>query len=328
MKKSFGAAGFTLLLAFFLPFSALLLPRPTVPPAPAPLPEPTLPPLPTAAPAATPAPGTVTVWDAAVQQERTLALPEFLVGLAACEMPPDWPADALCAQMVAGYSYALALGDTPLQVNSAQCLGWTDTDVLKARWGDDYNQFYARLTQAAQTVNGCILTYGGSPAAACYHSISAGRTEASQNVWLTAVPYLQGVASPWDADAPGFETTITYSAEQVYSVLLTLGLDAEEIENTPAGWFGEGVLDDAGYVAEMSICGQTFAGTKLRSAFSLRSAAFSVAYDAGKNAFRFTTRGYGHGVGLSQYGAKAMAGQGKSWREILAWYFPGCEVVE
>ena len=66
MKKSFGAAGFTLLLAFFLPFSALLLPRPTVPPAPAPLPEPTLPPLPTAAPAATPAPGTVTVWDAAV----------------------------------------------------------------------------------------------------------------------------------------------------------------------------------------------------------------------------------------------------------------------
>ena len=321
MKKSFGAAGFTLLLAFFLPFSALLLPRPTVPPAPAPLPEPTLPPLPTAAPAATPAPGTVTVWDAAVQQERTLALPEFLVGLAACEMPPDWPADALCAQMVAGYSYALALGDTPLQVNSAQCLGWTDTDVLKARWGDDYNQFYARLTQAAQTVNGCVLTYGGSPAAACYHSISAGHTEASQKVWETALPYLQGVPSPADLAADGYEVTVQYSPEQVSAVLLALGLAPG---SDPAAWFGDAVRDDAGYVTAQTVCGSRVAGTKMRRAFHLRSASFSVEYDG--TSFCFTTHGYGHGVGLSQYGAKALAEQGSTWQEILLYYFPGCEV--
>lgn len=322
MKKSFGVVPLTLLLAFFLPFSVLLLPRPAaVVPAPEPLPEPTLPPLPTATPSATPADGTVTVWDAAVQQERTLPLQEFLVGLAACEMPPEWPTAALCAQMVAGYSYALALGDAPLQVNSAQCLGWTDPDVLKARWGDDFEQFYALLVQAAQTVGNSVLTYDGSPAAACYHSISAGHTEASQNVWETALPYLQGVPSPADLAADGYETTVEYSPEQVSAVLTSLEL---EPGSDPAAWFGDAVLDDAGYITAQTVCGTAVSGTKMRRAFHLRSASFAVEYNG--TSFCFTTHGYGHGVGLSQYGAKALAEQGRTWQEILLHYFPGCEI--
>ncbi len=322
MKKSFGVVPLTLLLAFFLPFSVLLLPRPAaIVPAPEPLPEPTLPPLPAATPSATPADGTVTVWDAATQQERTLSLQEFLVGLAACEMPPDWPAAALCAQMVAGHSYALALGDTPLQVNSAQCLGWTDPDVLKARWGDDYERFHALLVQAAQTVGNSVLTYDGSPAAACYHSISAGHTEASQNVWETALPYLQGVPSPADLAADGYETTVEYSPEQVSAVLTSLEL---EPDNDPAAWFGDAVRDDAGYITAQTVCGTAVSGTKMRRAFHLRSASFSVEYNG--TSFCFTTHGYGHGVGLSQYGAKALAEQGRTWQEILLYYFPGCEV--
>lgn len=322
MKKSFGVVPLTLLLAFFLPFSVLLLPRPAaIVPAPEPLPEPTLPPLPAATPSATPADGTVTVWDAATQQERTLPLQEFLVGLAACEMPPEWPAAALCAQMVAGHSYALALGDTPLQVNSAQCLGWTDPDVLKARWGDDYERFHALLVQAAQTVGNSVLTYDGSPAAACYHSISAGHTEASQNVWETALPYLQGVPSPADLAADGYETTVEYSPEQVSAVLTSLEL---EPGNDPAAWFGDAVRDDAGYITAQTVCGTAVSGTKMRRAFHLRSASFSVEYNG--TSFCFTTHGYGHGVGLSQYGAKALAEQGRTWQEILLYYFPGCEV--
>ena len=322
MKKSFGVVPLTLLLAFFLPFSVLLLPRPAaIVPAPEPLPEPTLPPLPTATPSATPADGTVTVWDAATQQERTLPLQEFLVGLAACEMPPDWPAAALCAQMVAGHSYALALGDAPLQVNSAQCLGWTDTDVLKARWGVDYERFHALLVQAAQTVGNSVLTYGGSPAAACYHSISAGHTEASQNVWETALPYLQGVPSPADLAADGYKTTVEYSPEQVSAVLTSLEL---EPGSDPAAWFGDAVRDDAGYITAQTVCGTAVSGTKMRRAFHLRSASFSVEYNG--TSFCFTTHGYGHGVGLSQYGAKALAEQGRTWQEILLYYFPGCEV--
>ena len=228
----------------------------------------------------------------------------------------------------AAHSYALSLGGAAFTCNSAQCAGWTSAEVLRARWGGDFAAYYSRLAALADEVSGAVLCWDGAPAAACYHSSSAGQTEASQNVWLTAVPYLQGVASPWDADAPGFETSVTYSAEQVYTILTGLGLDTDEIPNAPAGWFGEGVLDSAGYVAQMPVCGQVFTGTRLRSAFSLRSAAFTVAYDAGENAFVFTTHGYGHGVGLSQYGAKVMAEDGKTWREILEWYFPGCEIIE
>ena len=252
----------------------------------------------------------------------------FLIGTAASEMPPDWPEDAILAQMVAAHSYALSLNGAAFSCSSARCAGWTDAEVLQARWGDAFDSSYGRLAALAQTAAGAVLCWDGAPAAACYHSISTGRTEASQNVWTQAVSYLQGVDSPWDADVPGYEMTVTYSAEQVYTALLGLGLAAEEIQNTPADWFGEGVRDEAGYLAQMPVCGQVFAGTRLRSALSLRSAAFTVDYDAGENAFAFTTRGYGHGVGLSQYGAKAMAEQGKSWREILEWYFPGCEVVE
>ena len=337
MRKTLRRAVVLGLLAFAAPFAALPLAKPAaaMPEASAPVPPDAV-----DTPAATPQPVLPTVpesrsFDADAPillndggEEITVSVQEFLIGTAASELPPDWPDDAVLAQMAAAHSYALSLGGAAFTCNSAQCAGWTSAEVLRARWGDDFTTYYSRLAALADEVSGAVLCWDGAPAAACYHSSSAGQTEASQNVWLTAVPYLQGVASPWDADAPGFETSVTYSAEQVYTILTGLGLDADEIPNAPAGWFGEGVLDSAGYVAQMPVCGQVFTGTRLRSAFSLRSTAFTVAYDAGENAFVFTTHGYGHGVGLSQYGAKAMAEDGKTWREILEWYFPGCEVIE
>ena len=306
MRKTLRRAVVLGLLAFAAPFAALPLAKPA-----AAMPEASVPVLPDAVdtPAATPQPVLPAVpesrsFDADTPillndggEEITVSVQEFLIGAA-------------------------------FTCNSAQCAGWTSAEVLRARWGGDFAAYYSRLAALADEVSGAVLCWDGAPAAACYHSSSAGQTEASQNVWLTAMPYLQGVASPWDADAPGFETSVTYSAEQVYTILTGLGLDTDEIPNAPAGWFGEGVLDSAGYVAQMPVCGQVFTGTRLRSAFSLRSAAFTVAYDAGENAIVFTTHGYGHGVGLSQYGAKAMAEDGKTWREILEWYFPGCEVIE
>lgn len=337
MRKTLRRAVVLGLLAFAAPFAALPLAKPA-----AAMPEASAPVLPDAVdiPAATPQPVLPAVpesrsFDADAPillndggEEITVSVQEFLIGTAASELPPDWPDDAVLAQMVAAHSYALSLGGAAFTCNSAQCAGWTSVEVLRARWGGDFAAYYSRLAALADEVSGAVLCWDGAPAAACYHSSSAGQTEASQNVWLTAVPYLQGVASPWDADAPGFETSVTYSADQVYTILTGLGQDTDEIPNAPAGWFGEGVLDSAGYVAQMPVCGQVFTGTRLRSAFSLRSAAFTVTYDAGENAFVFTTHGYGHGVGLSQYGAKVMAEDGKTWREILEWYFPGCEVIE
>ena len=112
-----------------------------------------------------------------------------------------------------------------------------------------------------------------------------------------------------------------YSPEQVSAVLLALELAPG---SDPAAWFGDAVLDGAGYVTAQTVCGSRVPGTKMRRAFHLRSASYAVEYDG--TSFCFVTHGYGHGVGLSQYGAKALAEQGSTWQEILLYYFPGCEV--
>ncbi len=129
---------------------------------------------------------------------------EFLIGTAASELPPDWPDDAVLAQMTAAHSYALSLGGAAFTCNSAQCAGWTSAEVLRARWGGDFAAYYSRLAALAdaglrgRAVLGWCARRGLLP-----QQQQAGQTEASQKCGLTAVPYLQGVASPWDADAPG-----------------------------------------------------------------------------------------------------------------------------
>ena len=310
-----------LILAGAAPFLALLPGGgQTAPQAPAATARPS----PTAAAAPTPAAAlTVTVYDEALGKERLLSVEAFMVGAAACEMPPDWPDAALQAQMVASRSYAQAQSQ-PMTVNSAQCSGWTEESVLKLRWGDDFETFYARLQALAAQVSGAVLLYDGAPAAACYHAASCGHTEASQNVWLTALPYLQGVDSPWDRTAPDFEVTVEYTAPQLSDAVASL--TGAIPQGDAAGWLGDTVWDAAGYVQSITIAGQKLTGSEVRGALGLRSACFSITWDGA--VFTVTTRGYGHGVGLSQYGAKAMAEGGSSWREILAYYFPGTQLHE
>ena len=310
-----------LVLAGAAPFLALLPGGgQTVPKAPAmtarPSPAATTVPTPAAA-------QTVTVYDEALGKERLLSVEAFMAGAAACEMPPDWPDAALQAQMVASRSYAQAQSQ-PMTVNSAQCSGWTEESILKLRWGDDFEAAYARLQALAAQVSGAVLLYDGTPAAACYHAASCGHTEASQNVWLTALPYLQGVDSPWDRTAPDFEVTVEYTAPQLSDAVASL--TGAIPQGDAAGWLGDTVWDAAGYVQSITIAGQKLTGSEVRGALGLRSACFSMAWDGA--VFTVTTRGYGHGVGMSQYGAKAMAEGGSSWREILAYYFPGTQLHE
>lgn len=310
-----------LVLAGAAPFLALLPGGgQTVPKAPAMTARPS----PAATTAPTPAAAqTVTVYDEALGKERLLSVEAFMAGAAACEMPPDWPDAALQAQMVASRSYAQAQSQ-PMTVNSAQCSGWTEESILKLRWGDDFEAAYARLQALAAQVSGAVLLYDGAPAAACYHAASCGHTEASQNVWLTALPYLQGVDSPWDRTAPDFEVTVEYTAPQLSDAVASL--TGAIPQGDAAGWLGDTVWDAAGYVQSITIAGQKLTGSEVRGALGLRSACFSITWDGA--VFTVTTRGYGHGVGMSQYGAKAMAEGGSSWREILAYYFPGTQLHE
>ena len=143
-----------------------------------------------------------------------------------------------------------------------------------------------------------------------------------RSYWGTALPYLVAVDSSTDLSADNYLYTVQFTTEQMQQALAGLGLLPDPA--APANWFGEAALTPSGYVASLPVCGQSVTGPALREALGLRSACFTVQYQEGS--FLLTTKGYGHGVGLSQWGAKALAEQGQSAEEILAHYFPGTEL--
>ena len=139
-----------------------------------------------------------------------------------------------------------------------------------------------------------------------------------------ALPYLQGVESEWDKTADGYAQSVEYTSQQFYDALvMNLGITPE---GEPEEWLGATRWYDTGYVDTIEVAGQEVAGTAFRQALALRSACFSVSCSG--DMFRVLTHGYGHGVGLSQWGARRMAEEGADWKEILAHYFPGTEIAE
>ena len=254
---------------------------------------------------------------------------EYLIGAVAAEMPISWPDEALKAQAIAAHSYALYCRDHAaepasgwLSVDPVRRQGYLTDAVLRSYWGTAYEENYARLSALVDSVLTDVLYYGSAPAGTSYFAISNGMTEASENVWGTALPYLVAVDSSTDLNADNYLYTVQFTAEQMQQALAGLGLLPDPA--APANWFGEAALTPSGYVASLPVCGQSVTGPALRKALGLRSACFTVQYQEGS--FLLTTKGYGHGVGLSQWGAKALAEQGQSAEEILAHYFPGTEL--
>ncbi len=259
----------------------------------------------------------------------TISRRDYVLGAVAAEMPVSWPDEALKAQAVAAHSYALYCRDHSARENGA----WLTADparrqgcltepALRSYWGTAYEENRARLTALVDAVSDDVLYYEDAPAGTSYFAISNGQTEASENVWGSALPYLVSVDSSSDRSADNYEYTAIFSAAQVQQALSGLGLTADLA--APESWFGAAELSPAGYTKSLSVCGQAVSGTALRRALGLRSTCFTVRFQSGN--FSFTTQGYGHGVGMSQWGAKAMAEQGADYAAILAHYYPGTEL--
>ncbi len=259
-----------------------------------------------------------------------LSCRDFLIRTLAFEMSPSYHAEALKAQAVAAYTYygrrqraqaanpdaALKGADfkTPLDVFPQEYTA----EKLRAKWGDQYDAYYNKLCAAVDAVIGKHLLHNGEWIDACYFALSNGSTEAAKTVWGDEIPYLQAVASPGDRLAADYEKTVTFTPAEVKAALLkaepTLTFD-----EPPSTWFGQSTATATGSVATLSVCEKSLAGTAIRTALGLRSASFTVTYQDEK--FCFTTRGYGHGVGMSQYGADYLARQGYTWQEILQYYY-------
>lgn len=256
-------------------------------------------------------------------------LEDYLTGVVAAEMPADFEAEALKAQAVAARTYALYCAETgrhkeaDVCTDYACCQAWRSEEALRRDWGAEYEARHEKIAGAVRATGGEILCYAGQAIFTAFHSSSAGYTESCGAVW-SELPYLVSVWSPESADTvPGYVSTRALTPLDFRDTLLSLHPEAD-FSTPPESWLGETRLDDSGRVASMQLGGAVFTGTELRQLFSLRSTAFTLSYDG---AFRFTVTGFGHGVGMSQYGANVLAANGSDYREILAHYYPGTELI-
>ena len=180
------------------------------------------------------------------------------------------------------------------------------------------------FNNAIAGTDGLGVLYQGEPIQALFFSSAAGKTVDAVEVWGNAVPYLTSVDSPEGEEVPNYHTTVAVPVEEFKAKLLEQYPDAQ-LSGEPAGWFANLVGNSAGGVDTVDVGGVTVAGTALRALFDLRSTSFTITADAQKVTFSVT--GYGHGVGMSQYGANALAKEGKSFEEILKWYYTGIDVA-
>ena len=303
--------------------AAALLPR-TESPETSPTPTPAAPP--TALPTENPA----TIRVLAGDQFLDLTLEDYLCGVLAAEMPASFPLEALKAQAVAARTFALSSlssakhGEAAVCTDYACCQAWISEESLRGRWGEDFDANAQKIRTAVQETAGQILCYGDEPVFAAFHSSSAGATEDCGAVWNPR-PYLISVSSPETAaDVPNYVSEVSCWPTDFRDTVLSAHPEAD-FSGPESGWVGPIRRDESGRVAEAVIGGTALGGTELRQLFSLRSTAFELSYVDGL--FVFTVTGYGHGVGMSQYGAKVMAEQGADYHEILAHYYPGTSLV-
>lgn len=253
-----------------------------------------------------------------------MELGEYLTGVVLAEMPADFEEEALKAQAVVARTYTVRAyrnaekhTDAAVCTDSNCCQGYVSEAQYLENGGSREN--VEKIRGAVQETEGQVLTYEGDLIEATYFSCSGGSTEDAEAVWGTEVPYLQATVSPGEENAAHYTDTVTFTAEEF----------CEKLGYCPDGgvskWFGAVTYTTGGGVDTMEIGGKKYEGTELRRLLGLRSTAFTVI--TGDEAVIITTRGYGHRVGMSQYGADAMAVLGSSYREILAYYYKGTELA-
>nr|WP_326184624.1 stage II sporulation protein D [uncultured Oscillibacter sp.] len=256
----------------------------------------------------------------------------YLVGVVRAEMPASFEPEALRAQAVAARTYTLYKirsggnhGDTAdICTDSTCCQAYIDEERARSNWGDDADAYERKIEDAVTSTDGEVILYGGVPILAVFHSSSAGLTRAAGEVWLNDLPYLQAVDSPEGEDAvPNYYSRVEFTAEDFREKFLAAHPEAD-LSGPVGQWLGGAVTDSAGSVATLSVGGVTVKGTEIRTLLGLRSACFEWEARDGKLVFYVT--GYGHGVGMSQYGANQMARDGATYREILTHYYTGVTV--
>lgn len=276
---------------------------------------------------------TVQVYNMETDELMALDLEQYIVGVVAAEMPAGFDIEALKAQAVAARTFTVSRMISPnpnvtalhslaqLSTSPETCQAWISEEEQKQRWGRQYKTYHRKIVQAVADTAGEVLRYDGMLIEPLYHaSCGGGKTEDARYVWGNARPYLVSV----DCNHPADPHTQTRTSMTMQSMAQKLGLSGAVPASTSGDYMKLLSSTGTNRVQQIRIGGQTFTGSELRSALNLKSSLIS--WNISGDEITFITNGYGHGVGLCQYGANYYAEQGNDYRQILSRYYTGAQL--
>lgn len=273
----------------------------------------------------------ISVYDHRSGNVISMDFEEYVYRVTASEMPAGRDVEALKAQAVAARTYAVrrmqcggcGRGGADICTDSGHCQAYHDADALRAGWGAKADEKEARVRSAVEKTRGLIIEYDGQPINALFHASSGGHTEDVENVYSEKLPYLRGVLSPGEERYSGYQSERIFTQTEFRKIAGDLGLELSGRDLDSQVRIE--ALTDAGQVSILRIGEGALTGRQARKAFGLRSQCFTVEFDEENIIFR--VRGFGHGVGMSQNGADAMARAGYNFREIIEHYYTGVDIV-
>lgn len=252
---------------------------------------------------------------------RDLPLEAYVIGVIIGEMPASFSSAALQAQAVVARTFALKClrngskhTDAAVCTDSSCCQNYISIEAYERKHGDP-----TAFENAVQATEGLVLVYNDELIEATYYSCSGGRTEDAMAVWGTDIPYLRAMDSPGEEQSQHYLETKTYSVKEIRALL------GVNLSDKPGEWIGNVTYTNGGGVDKIQIGNITYSGMEIRKKLGLKSTAFVIS--AVGDSIVITTKGYGHRVGMSQYGADAMAVKGANFTQILAYYYPGTQLL-
>lgn len=260
-------------------------------------------------------------------------LETFVLGAICSEMPATFHLEALKAQAVSARTWAVyqqlwqknhkdeSLNGADFSADPQNWKGYVLEKQAKERFGEKFDEYWEILNQAVNETKGQVICFENQPIAAAYHAISAGKTENAEFIWGNSLPYLQAVQSADDELAPNFQVSKDFTSKEIKEIFNKISF-----ENSENSWLEILEKSPSSYVTKIRVGSEEMSGLEFRNALNLRSSSFTIKFENG--IFTITTKGYGHGAGLSQYGADFMARQGYTYREILAHYYKNTELFE
>ncbi|MBR5246511.1 MAG: stage II sporulation protein D [Clostridia bacterium] len=274
---------------------------------------------------------TVKVMSVSSKNITEMTLNDYLLGVVAAEINPTYHEETIKAQTIASHTLLLyvknhkneALQNADITDDSTQHQAFLTVEQQKEKWGENYDLYVSKISKCIDEVINLVLLYNGEYINSVFHSMSNGRTENAKDVWGGDYPYLQSVPSVGDTLSPAHISTVSVSVKDFEDKIKTQGIKTDD---KPEKWIKEITHTDTGMVKTIKIGDKELKGTDIRTLFQLKSSTFTLEYKDEK--FVFTVKGYGHGVGMSQYGANHMASQGFNYEQILKHYYNEIEIKE